>query len=70
MKVIASRSGFEHHPQEHLIEVQEGVIETHMEHAHVEKIQMELRALREHIQDKDASAAQIAAGQQRDGIMT
>jgi hypothetical protein len=53
-------------PQERLIEVQEGIIETRIERAHVEKVQTELRALREHIQDRDALAAQIAAGQQED----
>jgi RNase H-like domain found in reverse transcriptase/Reverse transcriptase (RNA-dependent DNA polymerase) len=55
--------------QERLIEVQEGIIETCIEHAHVEKVQTELRALRERIQDRDALAAQIAAGQQEDGAV-
>jgi hypothetical protein len=40
------------------------VIETH-----VEKVQAKLQALREHIKDRDTLAAQIAAGQQRDGAM-
>ena len=54
-------------PQERLVKVQEGLIESCVEHAHVEKVQTELRALRECIQDRDMLAVKIAAGQQDEG---
>jgi regulator of sigma D len=52
-----------------LFEVEEGIIETQVERAHTEKVQMELRALREHIQDRDVIADQMAAASQEDQAM-
>jgi hypothetical protein len=43
-------------PKEHLFKVEEKVIESRVQDVNAKKIQVEIRALREHVQEKDALA--------------
>jgi hypothetical protein len=51
-------------PWDRLREVRDKVIESHVKRANTEKVQVELPALREHIQERDTQAAEMAAAQE------
>jgi len=48
-------------PREQVLEIKEQIIETRVQKTNFTKVQAEICALREHIQDRDKIAAQMAA---------